>query len=181
MEDQSNTIFFSPLAHSLLVRIMPEIIIIVAIAANGVIGKQGRLPWHLPSDLRHFKETTLGYPVLMGRKTFESIGKPLPGRTNMVLTRDGSRTFPGCLVFTSLAEAIETCSDQEKLFIIGGGDIFRIALPITDTIIVTALERDVPGDVFFPEIDPTQFTVSSRQHLEKEEPYAIIRYERITS
>lgn len=164
-----------------MVRIMPEIIIIVAIAENGVIGRQGGLPWHLPSDLRHFKETTLGFPIIMGRKTFESIGKALPGRENIVLTRDTARVFPGCLSFPSLSEALDHCRQRKKVFIIGGGDIFQIALPITDTIIVTALEREVTGDVFFPPIDPTQFTMVSRQRLDCEESYSILRYERITN
>lgn len=158
---------------------MPEVIIIVAIADNGVIGHHGTLPWHLPSDLRHFKETTLGFPVIMGRKTFEAIGKPLPGRDNIVLTRDPGRVIPGCLVVSSLPAALELCRSKEKTFIIGGGDIFRIALPVTDTIIVTALERSVEGDVTFPPIDPEQFVAVSRQHYEREEPYAIIRYERV--
>jgi dihydrofolate reductase len=159
---------------------MPEVIIVVAIAKNGVIGHQGTLPWHLPSDLRHFKETTLGAPIIMGRKTYDAIGKPLPGRDNIVLSRDPDRSIPGCLVVSSLAAALELCRSREKAFIIGGGDIFRIALPITDTIIVTALERPVEGDVTFPSIDPDQFVVVSRQRYEREEPYEIIRYERVT-
>jgi dihydrofolate reductase len=158
---------------------MPEVIIIVAIADNGVIGNQGTLPWHLPSDLRHFKETTFGFPIIMGRKTFEAIGKPLPGRDNIVLTRDPDRVIPGCLVVSSLPAALELCRAKEKAFIIGGGDIFRIALPVTDTIIVTALERPVAGDVTFPPIEPEQFVEVSRRHYEREEPYAIIRYERV--
>jgi dihydrofolate reductase len=158
---------------------MPEVVIIVAIAENGVIGHQGTLPWHLPSDLRHFKETTLGAPIIMGRKTYDAIGKPLPERDNIVLTRDPDRSIPGCLVVSSLDAALELCRSREKAFIIGGGDIFRIALPITDTIIVTALERPVEGDVTFPPIDPDQFVVVSRQRYEREEPYEIVRYERI--
>ncbi|MGA7279522.1 MAG: dihydrofolate reductase, partial [Desulfocapsaceae bacterium] len=124
---------------------MPEVIIIVAIARNNVIGRDGKLPWHLPSDLRHFKATTMGYPLIMGRKTFDSVGRPLPGRDNIVLSRDRSLAIEGCLVMHSLQEALDYCSDQEKIFIIGGGDIFNLALPLTDTIIVTALEREVEG------------------------------------
>ncbi|MEE4313767.1 MAG: dihydrofolate reductase, partial [Desulfofustis sp.] len=92
-----------------MVIIMPEVIIVVAIAKNGVIGHQGTLPWHLPSDLRHFKETTLGAPIIMGRKTYDAIGKPLPGRDNIVLSRDPDRSIPGCLVVSSLAAALELC------------------------------------------------------------------------
>ena len=157
---------------------MPEVIIIVAIARNNVIGRDGKLPWHLPSDLRHFKQTTMGYPLIMGRKTFDSVGRPLPGRDNIVLSRDRSLAIEGCLVMHSLQEALDYCSDQEKIFIIGGGDIFNLALPLTDTIIVTALERDAEGDVYFDPIDPSQFKIVAQQHCDEEEPYQIIRYER---
>jgi len=158
---------------------MPEYIIIVAIAQNGVIGRNGQLPWHLPSDLKHFKKTTMNYPLIMGRKTFDSIGKPLPGRDNIVLTRDTSLTLPGCTVVHSIEEALEHCQDQEKVFIIGGADIFEICYPITDTIIVTALEREVPGDVYFPDIDPEKFKQTESIQYDLEEPYSIIRYERV--
>lgn len=160
---------------------MAEIITIVAIAKNHVIGRDGQLPWHLPSDLQHFKKTTMGCPLIMGRKTFDSIGKPLPGRDNIVLTRDQDLQIPGCVVMHSVQDAIEYCRDQEKAFIIGGGDIFRLALPHTDTLIVTALEREVEGDVFFDPIDPDQFKEVHSQDCDKEEPYYIIRYERITT
>lgn len=158
---------------------MAEVIIIVAIAKNNVIGRDGTLPWHLPSDLLHFKKTTMGCPLIMGRKTYESIGRPLPGRDNVVMTRDSSLDLPGCVVVHSLAEAIEHCRGEEKVFIIGGAEIFRIALPMTDTIIVTALERDVEGDVYLDPIDRSQFKIVDQQHCDEEEPYQIIRYERI--
>jgi len=158
---------------------MPEFIIIVAIARNGVIGRNGLLPWHLPSDLKHFKKTTMDYPIVMGRKTFESIGKPLPGRDNIVLTRDTSLSLPGCIVVHSIEDALDNCKDKEKVFIIGGADIFNISLPFTDTIIVTALEREVDGDVYFDQIDPAIFKQTESAHYNIEEPYSIIRYERI--
>lgn len=158
---------------------MPEFIIIVAIARNGVIGRNGLLPWHLPSDLKHFKKTTMDYPIIMGRKTFESIGKPLPGRDNIVLTRDTSLSLPGCIVVHSIEDALDNCKDKEKVFIIGGADIFNISLPFTDTIIVTALEREVDGDVYFHEIDPAIFKQIESSRYNLEEPYSIIRYERI--
>jgi dihydrofolate reductase len=158
---------------------MPEVIIIVAIARNNVIGRDGKLPWHLPSDLRHFKQTTMGYPLIMGRKTFDSVGRPLPGRDNIVLSRDKTLAIEGCLVMHSLQEALDHCSGQEKIFIIGGGDIFNLALPLTDTIIVTALEREVEGDVLFEPIDTGVFKVVEEQSCNEEEPYRIIRYERI--
>ena len=158
---------------------MPEFIIIVAIARNGVIGRNGLLPWHIPSDLKHFKKTTMDYPIIMGRKTFESIGKPLPGRDNIVLTRDTSLSLPGCIVVHSIEDALDNCKDKEKVFIIGGADIFNISLPFTDTIIVTALEREVDGDVYFHEIDPALFKQTQSARYNIEEPYSIIRYERI--
>ena len=158
---------------------MPEFIIIVAIAQNGVIGREGRLPWHLPSDLKHFKKTTMNYPLVMGRKTYDSIGKPLPGRDNIVLTRDTSLVLPGCIVVHSLQEALDHCKDKEKVFIIGGADIFNASLPFTDTIIVTALEREVDGDVYFPEVDLATFQQTDAVRYMVEEPYSIIRYERL--
>lgn len=158
---------------------MPEFIVIVAIARNGVIGRNGQLPWHLPSDLKHFKKTTMNYPIVMGRKTFESIGRPLPGRDNIVLTRDASLSLSGCIVVHSIQDALDTCKDEEKVFIIGGADIFNISLPFTDTIIVTALEREVDGDIYFHEIDPAIFKQTESARYDIEEPYSIIRYERI--
>jgi len=158
---------------------MAELIIIVAIAKNRVIGRDGRLPWHLPSDLQHFKKTTMGYPLIMGRKTFESIGRPLPGRDNIVLTRNRDLQIPGCIITHSVDEAIAHCRNHEKVFIIGGADIFRVTLPFTDTLIVTALDRDVAGDVYFDPIDPDQFQEVCRRTCDEEEPYTIIHYKRI--
>ena len=157
---------------------MPEIIIIVAIASNGVIGRQGKLPWHLPTDLRLFKQTTLGFPLVMGRKTYDSIGKPLPGRENIILTRDTSLKIPGCVCVHSLEEALEHCRAQEKVFIIGGAEIFKVAIPYTDTIIATELEREVEGDVYFPEIDYSEFVKASSQDYDVEEPFSVVRYTR---
>jgi dihydrofolate reductase len=158
---------------------MTEYIIVVAIAENGVIGREGKLPWHLPSDLKHFKKTTMGHPLLMGRNTFESIGKPLPGRDNLVLTRNKEYHIPGCIMLNSLEEAADFCRKYEKVFIIGGGDIFKITMDITDVIIVTQLRREVEGDVFFPEIDPSKFNITESVDYDIEEPYSIIRYERV--
>lgn len=160
---------------------MAEVIIIVAVAKNNVIGRDGTLPWHLPSDLQHFKKTTMGYPLIMGRKTYESIGRPLPGRDNVVLTRDLELELPGCIVVHSMREAIDHCLREEKVFIIGGADIFKLAMPMTDTIIYTALDRDVEGDVYFDPIDPAQFELVHQQHCDEEEPYKIIRYKRKNS
>ena len=158
---------------------MTEFIIVVAIAKNGVIGNKGTLPWHIPSDLKHFKKTTMGSPLLMGRNTFDSIGKPLPGRDNLVLTRNKDWNFKGCITLHSVHEALDYCRKYEKIFIIGGGDIFRKTLHFADTIIVTQLKREVEGDVFFPEIKPSEFKIVDSVDYNIEEPYSIIRYERI--
>ena len=157
---------------------MAEVIIIVAVAKNNVIGRDGTLPWHLPSDLQHFKKTTMGYPLIMGRKTYDSIGRPLPGRDNVVMTRNRELELPGCIVVHSMQEAIDHCGDEDKVFIIGGADIFRLAMPMTDTIIFTALEREVEGDVYLDPIDTDTFEIVDRKMCDEEEPYQIIRYER---
>ena len=115
----------------------------------------------------------------MGRKTYESIGRALPGRTNIILTRNRSLDFPGCLTMYSLQQAIDYCRNEQKVFVIGGGDLFISALPVTDTIIVTALQRDITGDVYFDKIDPNQFRIAESRDFCEEEPYTIIRYERI--
>ncbi len=126
--------------------------LIVAMARNRVIGAGGKLPWHLPADLKRFKEITMGRPVIMGRKTFESIGKPLPGRTNIVVTRRRSWTAKGCRVAHSLEEAIAAAGEGE-VFVIGGGELYAAALPQADRLYLTEVDADVPGDVRFPEVD----------------------------
>lgn len=150
-------------------------------AANRTIGKDGRIPWHLADDLKHFKETTMGHSLVMGRKTFESIGQALPGRRTIILTRN--KDYPGNGVTTagSLAEALQLFRGSNKVFIAGGGEIFREAMPIADKIILTTLNREVDGDVFFPEI-PTELFVESEKKImkneEDDETYTIQVYQR---
>jgi dihydrofolate reductase len=134
-------------------------------AANRVIGADGALPWHLPADLRRFKAVTMGYHLLMGRTTFESIGRPLPGRTSIVLTRDRFAVIPGVLVAHSLAEAIDRAAGESDLFVIGGEEVFRATLPIADRILLTEIRLDVAGDTVFPEVDPAAWTVVSSEPL----------------
>jgi dihydrofolate reductase len=124
--------------------------LVVAVAENGVIGDGNRLPWHLPADLKRFKALTLGKPILMGRKTHESIGRPLPGRTNIVMTRQAGLTLPGCVVVSSLDEARKAGGDAEELAIIGGAEIYAQALSSTDIIHLTRVHAQVPGDARFP-------------------------------
>ena len=135
----------------------PYISLIVAMAQNGVIGRGNSLPWRLPEDLRRFKAFTLGKPILMGRKTFESIGRPLPERVNLVLTRDRSWTAAGVTVVHSVEEALGQAGGSPELVAIGGAEIYRLVLPYARRIYLTHVHADVPGDTFFPEFDATQW------------------------
>lgn len=134
-----------------------KLVLVVAIAKNGVIGRQGGLPWRLSTDLKRFKAITMGKPVVMGRKTWESIGRPLPGRLNVVVSRDGTYSAEGAAVSGSLDEALETArsqaGDAEEICVIGGGEIFREALARADVIHATHIDAEIEGDAFFPEID----------------------------
>ncbi|MEA5140064.1 dihydrofolate reductase [Arcicella rigui] len=129
--------------------------IIVAVAENGVIGHNNQLIWHLPEDLKMFKRLTSGHPIIMGRKTFESIGKPLPNRTSIIITKNPEFQIEGCITVHSLEEAIETANEIEEneAFIIGGAEIYRLALPFADTIYLTEVHHTFEGDTFFPAID----------------------------
>ena len=127
--------------------------IVVAVARNGVIGRDNRLPWKLPKDLAYFKRVTMGHPVVMGRRTWESIGKALPGRLNIVVTHNPSLEAPGAAVVTSLADAWKAAGNADEVSIIGGTSIFRETLPTADRIHLTEVEADVAGDTFFPEFD----------------------------
>jgi len=135
----------------------PLISLIVAMAQNGVIGRANALPWRLPEDLKRFKEYTLGKPILMGRKTFESIGRPLPGRLNLVLTRDSGWHAEGVTVVHSVEEALQQTRSSEELVAIGGAEIYRLLLPLAHRIYLTHVHADVPGDTFFPAFDPAQW------------------------
>ena len=136
---------------------LPFISLIVAMAQNGVIGRDNTLPWRLPEDLKRFREFTLGKPVLMGRKTFESLGRALPGRINLVLTRDRGGSAESVTVVHSVEEALEQAAGCEELVAIGGAAIYRLVLPFARRLYLTHVHADVPGDTFFPEFDPTQW------------------------
>ncbi len=127
--------------------------LIVAASRNNVIGKDNRLPWHCPADLAHFKQTTQGHTVIMGRKTFESIGKPLPNRRNLVLTRNADFNPAGCEVVNSLEEALQLCANEEEVFVIGGGTLYEQALPLAKRIYLTIIDTQVEGDTPLFEID----------------------------
>ena len=135
----------------------PRIGLIWAQARGGVIGKDGAMPWHLPEDLAHFKRTTLSHPVIMGRKTWDSIPprfRPLPGRTNIVVTRQPDWHESGSQTAPSLREALQQCDNAEKVWVIGGAQIYAQALPLADELVVTEINADFDGDAFAPAIGP---------------------------
>ena len=141
----------------------PSLYLIAAVAANGVIGANGGLPWRLREDLHHFKRMTRGHAVVMGRKTWASIGKALPGRKNVVVTRQAAFEAPGASVAASLETALALCQDQAVVFVIGGAELYRAALPLADGLLLTEIRRDYPGDTHFPEIDQAAWRETERQ------------------
>jgi len=141
----------------------PRISVIAALAKNRVIGIENRLPWRLPEDLAHFKALTLNHPILMGRKTFESLGRPLPGRTNIVITRNANYRPEGCLVADSLHAAIALCGDADEVFFIGGADLYAQAIPLADRLYLTEVNNEAEGDAWFPEYDKRAFREISRE------------------
>lgn len=143
--------------------------LVVAASTNNVIGSDGGLPWHLPDDLRHFKRLTTGNPIVMGRRTFESIGRPLPDRRNIVMTRDPDYVAPGCDVVSSVREALDLVEDADEVMIIGGGQVYREFLPHAERIYLTRVQADVEGDTYFPDIDEAGWRlVSSEPHAADE-------------
>ena len=141
----------------------PRISVIAALARNRVIGIENRLPWRLPEDLAHFKALTLNHPILMGRKTFESLGRPLPGRTNIVITRNAHYKPDGCLVADSIQGAIALCADADEVFFIGGADLYTQAIPLADRLYLTEVDIEAEGDAWFPDYDRSAFREVSRQ------------------
>lgn len=139
--------------------------LIVAVAQNNVIGKNNKLPWYLPADLKYFKQTTAGHTVIMGRGTFESLGKALPGRTNLVITRQQHYDAPGCIVLSNIKEAIDHAKEkgEKEAFIIGGGDIFQQSLLMADRIYRTRIFHDFEGDTFFPELNGDEWTLINEE------------------
>jgi dihydrofolate reductase len=135
----------------------PLVSLIVAMAHNGVIGRDKALPWRLPEDLKRFKAATLGKPILMGRKTFESIGRALPGRANLVLTRDRDWSAPAVQVVHSVEEALKVAGAAAELVVIGGAEIYRLVMPFARRIYLTHVHAEIPGDTLFPDFDPTQW------------------------
>ncbi len=144
--------------------------IVVAVADNNVIGKDNQLIWHLPADLKHFKNLTMGHPMIMGRKTFDSIGKPLPGRTSIIITRQQDFKAEGCIVVNSVQEAIaRACELDDTVCIIGGAEIYKQAMPLVDTIFLTRVHHTFEGDTFFPQIQPEDWETVSEAQYEPDE------------
>ena len=140
-----------------------RIFLIAAVARNGVIGAHGKLPWHLPEDLQHFKKLTLDHPVVMGRRTWASLGKPLPGRENIVITRQPGFAAPGASIAASLEAAIALCAGEGLAFVIGGAEIYAAALPLADGLVLTEIDGDYEGDTRFPDWDRKAWRVSQKE------------------
>jgi dihydrofolate reductase len=156
------------------------IAIIVAAAKNRTIGVDNTLPWRCPEDLKHFKSLTMGHHMIMGRKTFESIGRPLPGRTTVVVTRDSQLKIEGCLIAHSLPEALKLCGNEA--FIVGGADIYAQSIDYADILYITEIQQDVVGDAHFPEFDQSKWREVSRDIRTQETPqpleYHFVTYQR---
>lgn len=156
--------------------------LIAAMAKNRVIGHHNRLPWHLPADLRRFKQITLGKPIVMGRRTFESIGRPLPGRKNIILTAEEHYQPKGCTVVHSMEEVLREAGGADELMVIGGASLYVLFLPHADRLYLTLIGADYEGDTFFPIIDPSEWCEIERQDFPPDEnfphPYRFVILER---
>jgi dihydrofolate reductase len=154
--------------------------LIVAMASNRVIGDKGEIPWKIPGEQKMFKEFTMGHTMIMGRKTYEAIGRALPGRTNIVITRQSEYQAPGCMVVNDLDSALESCSSEEdEAFIIGGGQIYNETISVADRIYLTVLPREVSGDTYFPEFSESDFKIIKSDFFDAVEPYHFYIYERV--
>ena len=161
---------------------MPKVYLVAAVAANGVIGAGGKLPWHIPEELQHFKRLTMGHPVIMGRRTWESLKGPLPGRENIVVTRSPGYDAPGAAMASSLSGALALCAGEPVAFVIGGTQLFQESLPLAAGMVLTEIQRDYPGDTWFPAWDRSQWRESQREpHTAPDGTrYDLVLYERIT-
>jgi dihydrofolate reductase len=168
----------SPITHH-----SSRLSIIVAMAQNRTIGINNTLPWRCPEDLRHFKALTMGHHMIMGRKTFESIGKPLPGRTTVVVTRNRELKIEGCLIAHSLEDAIAACAGDEEIFVVGGAELYAQAMPVVDTLYITEIQQNVQGDAHFPEFAKNTWHEVAREPHSQTEPqpleYHFVTYRRI--
>ena len=156
--------------------------ILVAMAQNRTIGINNTLPWHIPEDLKRFKALTMGHHMIMGRKTFDSIGKPLPGRTTVIVTRNRELRIAGCVIAHTLEEAIAACAGDDEIFIIGGAELFASALLLANRLYLTEIKQDVDGDVFFPTFDKSVWVEVARETRSQKIPqpleYHFVTYRR---
>ena len=141
----------------------PLVSVVAALARNRVIGSNNTLPWRLPEDRKHFEALTLGHHLIMGRKTYESIGRPLPGRTTVIVTRDPAYRAPGCLLAASIDAAIDACGADPELFFVGGAQLYAQVLPRADRLYLTEIQADYAGDAWFPEFDPALWRECERR------------------
>jgi dihydrofolate reductase len=153
----------------------PRLTLIVARARNGVIGKDNAMPWKIPGEQAYFKRVTMGHPIIMGRKTWESIGRPLPGRRSLVVTRNPGFVAAGAEVVTSLDAALAACAEAAEAFVIGGAELYRLALPRADRLLVTEIDHDFDGDTTFPAPDSVRWREVARDHHAptEERPFAV--------
>ncbi|MBI3615427.1 MAG: dihydrofolate reductase [Candidatus Omnitrophica bacterium] len=152
--------------------------LVVAVSQNGVIGKNNRLPWKLPADLKRFKQLTMNHPILMGRKTFESIGKPLPGRTNIVITHQKDFACCGCLTASSIEKGLQLCENADEVFVIGGASIYEQSLPLADRIYLTRIHQDFEGDTRLFNLDKSAWQEIFREDFKSDTgnkyPYSFV-------
>lgn len=160
-----------------------KISIIVAMASNRTIGINGQMPWHLSADLKYFRKITTGSAIIMGRKTFESIGRPLPNRCNIIISRNPDYQQPNCHCFTDLDSALRYCADAQEVFVIGGAEIYNSTLPKANFLYITEIKKDFSGDTFFPAIVPEQWREIDRQDVDHDQQvnfrYSFVKLERV--
>jgi dihydrofolate reductase len=156
--------------------------ILVAMAQNRTIGINNTLPWRIPEDLKHFKALTMGHHMVMGRKTFDSIGKPLPGRTTVVVSRNTELKIAGCVVAHSLDDALAACAGDDEIFVVGGAELYAQAMPLADTLYITEIQKEVGGDAHFPSFEKTGWQEVSRKICHQDTPeileYHFVEYQR---
>ena len=155
---------------------------VVAIGQNNVMGKDNAIPWHIPADLKFFKKVTMGHPIVMGRKTYDSIGKPLPGRENIIMTRNQNYAQEGCTVIHTIEELLKLEEKNEEVCVIGGAEIFKITFPHADRLYLTKINHEFEGDTFFPDFDESEWKIISEEKGPKDEKnpydYTFFIYER---
>jgi dihydrofolate reductase len=162
-----------------------NISLIVAMASNQVIGDNGQMPWHLSADLKKFRKITTGFPIIMGRKTYQSIGKPLPNRTNIVISNNANYSLDGCLVFNDLDNAVtHACQLAEQVFVIGGSTLYETLLPVANTLYITQIHQEFSGDTWFPAFDRNDWLEVAREDIHDDPSvtfdYSFVQLARIT-